>query len=198
MFQLLDNDKIGLFLAFAVPGIILLYFRTRFLTGRMPAGSDGLLAYVTLSLLYHGAGFVVLGSKFQSLLLEPSRLWLLLYIFVVPAILGTSSGLGAKKGWSAIFLKKFGFDVVHPVDSAWDWYFSNCKNCWVIVKLKDGTRWAGVLGEKSFISSDRSERDIYLERVYTIGKKDVWIENTSSVLIAHAEIQSIEMWPKGA
>jgi hypothetical protein len=193
----MEGEKLGLFLAFAVPGIILLYFRSRFLAGRMPSASDGLLAYVTLSLIYHGIAFSVFGNIYDNILTSSARIYYLFFIFIFPAVIGILLGLSAKKGWLDWPLKILRMGVVHPVDCAWDWHFANCNESWTLVKLKDGTRWAGVLGEKSFISSDPAERDLFLEKVYIIGDDNVWVENSSCVWIAHGEIQTIEMWPKG-
>jgi hypothetical protein len=67
----------------------------------------------------------------------------------------------------------------------------------VHVKLKDGTKWAGHLGQGSFSSTDPSERDLYIEDVYLTGKDDKkWTKRGSGVWIAHGEIQTIEFWPE--
>ena len=197
MGDLLTIDNLQLFLTFAVPGIVTVYFRSQFLTGRMPPLTEGLASYVVISLVYQA---FVLG-----LLIEPSKVslfddlgrwqWSLL-VFVVPAIIGIVSGLNVRHGWSAKLLSRVRANTVHPIECAWDWRFSNCKECWALVKLKDGTRWVGVLGENSFLSSDPHERDLFMEKVYLIGEGDAWSANTSSVWIGHSEIHSIEMWPK--
>ena len=42
MGDLLTIDNLQLFLTFAVPGIVTVYFRSQFLTGRMPPLTEGL------------------------------------------------------------------------------------------------------------------------------------------------------------
>ena len=117
-------------------------------------------------------------------------------LFVLPALLGTLLGLNVRKGWTKRFLNKAKINTIHSVNTAWDWRFGDCKECWVLAVLKDGTKWAGYLGIQSFMSSDPAERDIFIERVYEIDNEtDVWTPRTSSVWIAHAEIQSLEFWP---
>lgn len=46
---------------------------------------------------------------------------------------------------------------------------------WILVTFKDSTRVAGYCGRESFISSDPSERDIYIERVYDVDDNGTWI-----------------------
>jgi len=88
-----------------------------------------------------------------------------------------------------------GLNAVHEVPSAWDWKFGKGENLWILVKLKDDTEFAGFCGENSFISSDPSERDIFIERVYELDDNNVWHEQAGKgVLIAQGEIRTIEIW----
>ena len=196
MEALADPASLQFFLLFAAPGFVALYVRSQFLTGRMPPIAEGISAYVTLSLIYHAALFPIL----PSLYLEPVVGWRwgawFGILFIFPALLGASLGLNVRKGWTKWLLTKAKINTVHPVNVAWDWRFGECKECWVLVVLKNETKWAGFLGERSFMSSDPSERDIFIEKVYEIdGKTDVWTARDSSVWIAHGEIQTIEFWP---
>ena len=67
---------------------------------------------------------------------------------------------------------------------------------WVLVTLKDGTRFAGFCGSESFMSSDPTERDIYIQRIYDIDDENKWSpRGDNGVLIAAGEVQTIEFWP---
>ena len=67
---------------------------------------------------------------------------------------------------------------------------------WVLVTLKDGTRFAGYCGPESFMSSDPTERDMYIEQIYDLDSDDNWVNvGKKEVLIASGEIQTIEFWP---
>jgi hypothetical protein len=61
--------------------------------------------------------------------------------------------------------------------------------------MKDDTKWAGHLGRGSFISTDPSERDIYIENVYAVDDADVWTKKGSAVWLPQREIRSLEFWP---
>lgn len=192
---LLDVTKLQLFLVFAVPGIVALYVRAQFLTGRMPPVAEGVIAYIILSLIYHALAYPIAAPLYS----RPSSGWMMagwfLLLFVGPATLGFLLGLNVRKGWTKKLLSKVHLNTIHPVNSAWDWRFGECEECWVLVVLKNGTRWAGYLGQKSFMSSDPVERDIYIQQVYEIGEENKWTPRTSGVWIAHGEIQTLEFWP---
>lgn len=192
--DLLDLDKAQLFLVLAVPGIIILYMRGQFLTGRALPSSDGLVAYITVSLVYYPIALPAFAWLQGLTSLAAATVWVLT-IFIGPAVIGTLLGMNARKGWLQYILRKIGLGTVHPINSAWDWRFVDCKACWVLVILKDGGKWAGFLGSESFMSSDPTERDIYIQQVYELDKSNDWHPRTSGVWIAHGEIQSIEFWP---
>ena len=187
-----------MFLMFAVPGIIALYFRGQFLTGRLPPLGEGAIAYVILSLVYQALCYPLSKNLFDSAWASGWR-WLgwFVFIFVVPAIIGLLLGLNIRKGWLKGLVNKCGFSTIHPVNCAWDWHFGQCEECWVIAVLKDGTEWHGYMGGGSFMSSDSSERDLFIEKVYQCDSEGKpWTPRSSSVWIAHGEIQSLEFLPR--
>ena len=194
--EIIDFDKAAIFLVLAVPGIIILYVRSQFLTGRFLSIADGLLTYVTVSLVYYALAFPILGwlDTVQPVKLPTGFGWVAL-VLLGPALVGILLGLSASKGWVQNLLRRIGITTVHPINSAWDWRFACGPTCWTLIVLKDGTRWAGYLGPKSFISSDPAERDIYIQQVYEIDDECNWKARNSSVLITHGEIQSLEFWP---
>lgn len=85
-------------------------------------------------------------------------------------------------------------NYIHPVPTAWDYYFSKQKSAWVIVTLMDGSKVYGHFDNQSFASSDREERDIYIQEVYGIDEKYNWIKNGQSdgIMISKNNIKTIE------
>lgn len=198
MSGILQPETLALFLMFSVPGVIALYFRAQFIAGRLPSASEGAISYITISLAYHALAYPIARPLYGSSSLE-GWLWIgwLALIFVGPAILGILLGLNIRKGWSKKLVNRFGLNTIHPVHCAWDWRFGHCTECWVIVTLKDETKWYGYMGLNSFMSSDPAERDIYLEHVFEFaGEGQPWTARNSSVWIGHGEIQSLEFLPQ--
>lgn len=181
-----------------MPGIIALYFRAQFVAGRMPSTSEGAISYITVSLAYHAIAYPIARPIYESGSLE-GLFWVgwLVLIFMAPAILGILLGLNIRKGWTKKLVNGFGLNTIHPVNCAWDWRFGHCPECWVIVTLKDETRWYGYMGVNSFMSSDPAERDIYIEHVYEFaGEGHQWTARDTSVWIGHGEIQTLEFLPQ--
>src|ERR1700680_1506987 len=46
-------ENLYIILAFIVPGLVVVYVRSRFITGRSPSHIENVLSYLTLSLLYY-------------------------------------------------------------------------------------------------------------------------------------------------
>lgn len=198
MGDLLKPEVLALFLVFTVPGVIALYFRAQFLSGRMPPVAEGAIAYIILSLVYHAMAFPLARSLYATNRIDGwfGIGWFAL-LFAAPAALGIVLGLNVRKGWTKSLVNRFGINTIHPVHSAWDWRFASAKECWVIVTLKDETVWYGYLGTGSFASSDSAERDLFIEHIYNFSDEgEPWTPRNSSVWLAHGEIRSIEYLPR--
>lgn len=171
--------------------------RAQFLTGRLLSASDGALAYFTVSVVYHALTFPVLSWLFEKdgPLSSRTGLWFLLTV-LGPALFGVILGLNAKFSWTRRILGRVGVNTLHVLPTAWDWRFADTPAFWIIVKLKNGTKFAGFCGSRSFMSSDPKERDIYIERIYDIGEDEKWISREENgLLISHGEISTMEFWP---
>lgn len=192
-----NPEEIQVLLLFVVPGIIIVFVRSRFLGGRMPLVTDGIILYFSITAAYHALFFPI-----TSIFLDgpPSDFlgmvgWSV-FIFLLPALCGVLLGLAIRGRWLKLFLDRLGLTLVHPIGTSWEYVFSNSSGAYVIVCMKDGTKWAGFFGSDSFASSDVGERDILLERVYEICADHTWKPRESAVWLSASEIQSIEFWPK--
>lgn len=196
MGDLLHIEQLRVFLFFVAPGIVALFVRAQFLLGKMPPIAEGVVAYITISLIYHALVYPIAWHLYAS---SETLSWFVLdwiaLIIIGPALLGFVLGLNIKMGWTRTALSKVGINTIHPVDSAWDWKFAGCGECFVLVVLKDDTKWAGFISKNSFMSSQPSERDIFIEQVYDHSDTSPWTPRVSGVWIAHGEIRSIEFWP---
>lgn len=186
-----------LVLGFVVPGLIILFVRTQFLTGRSPKHSEAILSYITISVIYYALSLPLV--EWTLSINEPgfqkSAAWFFL-IFIGPMIFGGILGLVTQKEWVRKIAQSFGLNPVHFMPTAWDWKFGNMHEQWVMVTLKDKTCFAGYCGKGSFMSSDPNERDLYIEQIYDLDKQDKWeIRERNSVYISHGEIRTIEFWP---
>lgn len=192
---------------FFVPGFVAVSTFRWVVPGRRANDASFLLACLTASCFNAACWFwlpyLAMGSGWalsQPLLAIPVWLWVGL---IAPM------GLGLLVGWMANraagrnqvgnrLLGLLGLSFVNPIPTAWDFKFSKAGSRWVLVTLKDGSRVAGLWGEKSFASSFAGERDLYLQRTYLVSAEaeKPWAEvaNSDGVYIAPGEIRSIEFW----
>ena len=123
--------------------------------------------------------------------------WILsLLITVISSILlALLIGFCKQKEWIEKIFARFHFRKIHPSPTAWDYVFSRQEDSWVIVTLKNGSIIYGLYSFSSFASSDTDERDLYIEKVFTIGDNSQWIPNEQSkgILISKDSILTIEL-----
>lgn len=96
--------------------------------------------------------------------------WWLSIIFLLPAFLGLIAGVVSSRcrgdGWPARLLRKFGFSVLHPAPTAWDYCFARTEGYWARIGLKNGRMIEGIYSSSSLASSVPGERDLFLESVF--------------------------------
>jgi len=200
-----SSETLYLVLAFVVPGFVISYIRSIFITRRTQKPHEQVLTYLTLSTLNYAifSWLVYYLINSDGLLRRPilaGFLWFIV-ILVGPALIGVFLGVSAQKNWSHRLLQKVGLRPVHFMPTAWDWQWSRLDGySWVVVTLKDGSVIAGVFGPNSFASSEPGERDIYIEKVYNIPQDGPWTPapRGQGVLIPHGEIRCVEFFPNTA
>jgi len=191
-------ETIYLALMFAAPGLIIVYFRSRFITGRRPKTSEYVLEYIAISTAY-----LALSVPFVEFFIEARTtnwiriaLWLLL-LGVVPACVGIVLGTGTQRGWWRFLFGKLGLSLVSPYPTGWDWIFSRLRQpAFLLITLEDGSQVAGYFGWDSLASSDPSERDLYLEEIYDLNKRGQWKarKEKQGILISGKNIKHVEIW----
>ena len=187
-------DNLYLTLGFLVPGLIVLFVRAQFVTGRSPSHSAAILSYLTVSVIYYALAlpFVDFVLSIHKPSYGKALAWFTL-IFAGPAALGLLLGINVQKNLFFRVLQRFSLNPVHVMPTAWDWKFGGMTNQWVLVTLKDGTHFAGFCGQESFVSSDPTERDIYIQWIYDVDDENKWSpRGENGVLIAADQVQTIE------
>lgn len=195
MQDLSSLDDFYRILGFLVPGLVVLFVRSQFVTGRRPPHSAAVLSYLTISVIYYALALPLLHLALSTSGTWQSPLAWFSLIFVGPAGLGLLLGLNVQKNWLRRVLQRWHLSVVHPIPTAWDWKFGRSGYEWVLVTLKNGTRFGGFCGPESFMSSDPNERDLYIQWVYEIDDEGQWsASDERGLFIAAGEVRTIEFW----
>lgn len=190
-------ELLGIILLLIVPGIIIDFVRSQFIGSRGRSVGEAATGFIVVSLVYYSIAFpvaVVLSGSSEELLASVFGWYFLLLI--APALLGLGLGVSAQSNWLQKSLSRFGISTIHPTKSAWDRKFGhNMPGQWVLITLLDGSRVAGWMGLDSYASSDPEERDLYLQRIYSIDDEGNWqSDGKKSVLISGGEVKTVEFW----
>lgn len=201
------NSTVLVFVLAIVPGFIILFVRSQFVVGRILPYPAGFLGYLTVSTVYWALLFFMCIPIVEGMLgvLVMCGLWWavpipnsvkgLTYVVFLPILVGVLVGRVSKYNLVYETLNKFRLNPVHPTPSAWDWTFADFNEQFVLVKLKNGTLFGGFMGKESFVSSDPEERDIYIQEIYEIDKKNRWTSKRHGVFVTNGVISTIEFMP---
>lgn len=89
--------------------------------------------------------------------------------------------------------------INNPIPTAWDYYFNKKEPCFVVITLKSGKSIYGLFSDKSFASSEQTERDLYIEKTYNFNDETEWkeIPRNKGIYINKEDIETIEFYSFG-
>ena len=118
----------------------------------------------------------------------------MLTTIIAASALATVIGLIQQKQLIRKVLAHFKVYILHSIPNSWDYCFSKNQPTWLIVTLVDGGIIYGQFSTKSFASSDAVERDLYIEKIYSIDDNNTWIEieGIDGIYIPKEQIKTIE------
>jgi hypothetical protein len=193
--DIFEPNKILLFIAFVIPGFVSLKAYELFFLARSKNSNSQLIDAITYSCL----NYAILLSPIYYInihtnMLKSNSFYVALIIFFALFIAPILWVFLIKLVRNTQWLQKC---LPHPTERAWDYIFENKKPYWVIVKLVNGTNYAGKYAYKSFSSSGAANLQIYLEEAWSLNS-DGGFEHvratTSGILIVTSEIESIEFF----
>lgn len=133
----------------------------------------------------------------ESDLVSTPWFWLILVaISIVGAsVLGLIISIFKQHNIVNRLLEKFKVKTIHPIPTAWDYYFSKLEPAFIIITLVDDTRLYGWYANESFASSDEEDGDIYVQKGYKVTDDGTWIldEYSAGFYVAKNQIKCIEI-----
>lgn len=189
--ELLELNKLLLFVAFVMPGFIAIKAYELFaVASERKSTSEQLIDAVSYSCINYVIWLPVV-YMVESGELKNVHFWLyvlfyFLVLFVSPVLISYL--------WVKIRVKKLS---LHPIQKPWDYVFSKRQMYWVIVTLKSGEKVGGLYGSESFASSSPAPEQIFLQDSWIINddkclerKKD----GSAGILILSSEILYLEFY----
>jgi hypothetical protein len=194
-------DTVFFTLAFVVPGFVIQSTYSVFVPHKSEEVQRSFLRFIYFSCLNYSVWswliYLIIKTDFSKI--HPIRTALIWSIidFFSPVMLGVIIGYFSNKELMRKLFQRMGLNPIHVIPTAWDFKFSKIKKPnWVLVTLKDGGMVAGLFWSNSFASSDKGERDIYIEKIYKISDEGPWepVSNNEGILILGDQIRHIEFW----
>jgi hypothetical protein len=179
------------------PGMIILGVMSRFASTQTGELKDKIITYGVASVAYTAAVSPLFHAS-QGVQL-PTWLWSLLQFFIVPLGIGIAAAYISQREWLYLIAKKVGLRLAHHTPTAWDYAFRNMVSAsYVIVKLHNGSEFAGLMGKQSFASTNPGERDLLIQEVWKIPEGGEWerVEPVRAALICGKDIQSVEIFSR--
>lgn len=189
-----DANKLVLFIAFVVPGFISLKTYALLFPSAPKDSAQQLIDAVAYSSINYALLLLpIYEVEVHAIRTSHPNLYVAFYVFVL---------LGAPVLW-AVLLRWLRFTqfiqsaLPHPTGKPWDYVFGQRKRLWVVVSLKDGKRFGGLYGSKSFASSAPNPEEIYLQESWELngdGGFERARTDSAGIMILTSEIVSIEFF----
>jgi len=187
-------------LAFVIPGFIIDSIYRNFVPKKEDQGQLAILKFLWYSSLNYGVWLWLIYylykiNFYMDYIFLSAILWFII-TFISPVALGLMLSFLNNKNIIRNILQRLGINPIHTIPTAWDYIFSkSLHELWVTVYLEDGTNIHGSFSSNSFASSVSSEKDIFLEKIYTLDEKTGdWdeIPHSNGIWIKGSNIKLIE------
>jgi hypothetical protein len=194
-------DPLFYTVAFLVPGFILQWALSAFVPQKAVDSQFSFLRFLTLSCINYALWSWLIYLIYHVEFFTAAPGWTAVAWFVI--VLVSPIGLAvllthlADRGTVRQVLQSIGLNPLHGIPTSWDYRFSTIdKAVWILVTLKDATSVAGLFGSQSFASSEREDRDLYVQEVWKIDDDGTWYRASpnAGILIRGDQIKHIEFW----
>lgn len=187
-------DKLLVFIAFVIPGFIVLKtYGVLAATGHRDT-SQQLIDAATYSCINYAILAFPIFVLESSNAKEVAPYWYFGtwagFLLLVPIGLAVAF-------WKLRATELFQKILPHPVGRPWDYFFAQRRQLWAVATLKNGRKIGGLLGSKSFASSHPHPPEIYLEDAWLVNADDGLERmrtDTAGILISGSEISTIEFF----
>lgn len=192
--ELLDANKLVLFVVFVVPGFVSLKtYQLLFQTAPRDASTQIVDAVAYSCLNYALLAWPILSVEESNAKNSSPQLYFAFYFFVLfvapVALVCVLMGLR-----STNFFQK---TLPHPIGKPWDYVFGKRKPYWVIVTLKGQKKIAGRYDSESFTSSYPFPEQIYLQEAWEMnadGGFERPRHDSAGIMVLATEIESVELF----
>lgn len=190
--ELLEINKLLMFIAFVMPGFIAIKAYSVFsgVAAAPKPSSEQIIDAATYScinyLIWLPFVYMVESSR-----LKFDYIWLYVAFYVIVLFI---SPIVITKLWLSVMRHTLGKD---PIERPWDYVFSLREHYWVVVTLKSGEKIGGLYADKSFVSSSPAPEQIFLQSTWVINEHGGFErekETSAGIMILSSEILYLEFY----
>jgi hypothetical protein len=99
--------------------------------------------------------------------------------------------------WLFWLLSQIPFFRARLTPTAWNHFFVNIEDCFILLHLKNNQLMGGLYSGKSFASSYPEKADLYVEQLWQLDEKGAFlapVENSGGILVSFEEVHFIEIF----
>jgi len=199
--NILKPDTLSLFFYFVVPGLwAIKVYDLLIPTERRDFGA-ALIELVSYS-LFNWVLFAWLLSIHNAanpgVLEFSSGLVRIVYVFITPAALALLIYFLRSTGWIRRALRRLHVNVVSPMPTAWDEFFSRGEGCYIVFHLKSQEVVGARFDTRSFATTYPGPQELYVEELWVIDAATRQfikpVANTKGVIIKLDDCDFMEMF----
>lgn len=188
------GNKLALFIAFVVPGFILLkIYELQFPSSRKRPAQQ-LIDVIVYSTIYYAVFllliYVVEAFGYRTSYLDFKVGFYVIVLIIAPVCLGLLYAWLRKTKWLQTILP-------HPTGKPWDYVFQKRLPYWIIVSLKDGSRIGGLYYTDSFASSAPEAEQLYLQETWKMNANGGFERrrvDSAGIIIMASNIVTVELF----
>jgi len=192
--EIFDLNKLLFFIFFFVPGFISMKVWRAMVPGRVIGWTDSAFEAVTYSCFNWAAMFWVFILLGKSDSTKNSLFWHYFLVFLSLFLTPVLWPITLKKLLKNRHIQKW---VVLPTATAWDYFFEQKQQCWVLIHLKNGDCIGGTYFDDCYASAYPELQDIYLTEVWRVDEKGFFkdrVERTKGMWISKDAFDYLEFF----
>lgn len=192
--ELLDYNKILIFILFVIPGFISLKMYEILQPSIKKESAKLIIDAVAYSCINYAAWGIPLYYIVTEKIISPDSIFFYIYLFILLIVFPVINPVVLIRIRKSKFIAN---KLPHPTGRPWDYFFSLKQRCWVIVTMKDGSQIAGAYKNNAFASSAPEPEQIYLSEHWVLnadGGFERPRNDTLGIIILSSEIKTVEFF----
>lgn len=201
--EIIQPKMILYFVLFLIPGVFTAYLFGKINRTKPKDEKITIIHYLGFSFMAYLPWIIFLAFQYRLPFVTNFRqfIGLITAVIIMPFLFSVIYYFSTKNDWIDRFGKFIGIGIGNGYFTAWEALFAKTPVVWVSITLKSGVVIRGLYATKnSFVSTEPSERDIFLCQQCEIDSSGNWnlVKNSAGVWVNGSEISHMEFLKYGS